>query len=111
MRFFYKVDILAVKELAMSMLTFSPTLPATAIGFSFYAHLFLVCALLAYFPFSKMVHMAGVFLSPTRNLLNMSRARRHVNPWNYPVKTHTYEEWEDEFRKVMKAAELPLEKE
>ena len=111
MRFFFKVDILAVKELAMSMLTFSPAIPATTIGFSFYAHLFLVCALFAYFPFSKMVHMAGVFLSPTRNLMNMSRARRHVNPWNYPVKTHTYEEWEDEFRDVMKDAGMPVEKE
>ena len=33
----------------------------------FFAHLFLVSALLAYFPFSKLMHGAGVFLSPTRN--------------------------------------------
>ena len=44
------------------------------------------------------MHMGGVFLSPTRNLANNSRSRRHVNPWNYPVKTHTYAEWEEEFR-------------
>jgi nitrate reductase gamma subunit len=111
MRVFFKTDIVGVKELAMGMLSFSPSTPSAALGFPFYAHVFLVSALLAYFPFSKMVHMAGIFLSPTRNLTTNSRMRRHVNPWNYPVKVHTYEEYEDEFRDVMKAAELPLEKE
>ena len=77
----------------------------------FYGHLFLVCVLLAYFPFSKLMHMAGVFLSPTRNLANNNRAVRHVNPWDYPVKVHTYEEYEDEFRDKMKAAGIPVEKE
>jgi nitrate reductase gamma subunit len=110
-RFFFKVDIVAVKELALSVVTFSPSTPPEGIGVWFYIHLFLVCSLLAYFPFSKMVHMAGVFLSPTRNLANNNRVRRHVNPWNYPVKVHTYEEYEDEFRDVMKAAGLPLDKE
>ena len=37
-------------------------------------------ALAAYFPFSKLMHMAGVFLSPTRNLANNNRMVRHVNP-------------------------------
>lgn len=111
MRFFYKVDIVAVKELALGVITFSPSTPPAGIGIPFYIHLFLFCTLLAYFPFSKMVHMAGVFLSPTRNLANNSRMRRHVNPWDYPVKVHTYEEYEDEFRDVMKAAEMPLDKE
>ncbi len=69
------------------------------------------CALLAYFPFSKLMHMPGVFLSPTRNLANDNRARRHVNPWNAPVKVHTYEEWEEEFHKALKSAGFPLEKE
>ena len=55
--------------------------------------------------------MAGIWLSPTINLANNSRAKRHVNPWNYPVRVHTYEEWEDEFRGKMRAAGLPLEKE
>jgi len=67
--------------------------------------------LLAYFPFSKLMHAPGVFLSPTRNLANDSRAKRHINPWSYPVKVHTYEEYEDEFRDAMKEAGLPVEKE
>jgi nitrate reductase gamma subunit len=80
-------------------------------GALFYAHLVLLSALIAWFPFSKLMHMGGVFLSPTRNLANNNRTERHVNPWNYPVKVHTYQEWEDEFREKMRAAGLPLEKE
>jgi len=110
MRYFYKVDIVAVKKLGAGLLSFNPILPE-GIGLLFYIHLFLVSFLIAYFPYSKLVHLTGIFMSPTRNLANNSRMRRHVNPWNYPVKTHTYEEWEDEFRDVMKDAGMPLEKE
>lgn len=110
MRYFYKVNIVGVKELTMSLAKFSPTIPE-GIGVLFYIHLFLICVLFAYFPFSKLTHMAGVFLSPTRNLANNNRMKRHINPWNYPVKVHTYEEYEDEFRKFMKDANLPLDKE
>jgi len=110
MRVFYRVDVVGVKELAMGMLTFHPTIPE-GIGLIFYVHLFLASTLIAYFPFSKMMHSAGIFLSPTRNLKNNSRIRRHINPWDYPVKVHTYAEWEDEYREVMKKAGLPLEKE
>jgi nitrate reductase gamma subunit len=110
MRYFTKVDIVKVKELVMGLLRVQPVVPE-GIGLLFFIHLFLVCVLLACFPFSKLMHMAGVFLSPTRNLTNMSRMRRHINPWNYSVKVHTYEEWEDDFREKMKAAGLPLERE
>jgi len=110
MRHFYKVDLLNVKRLAVGLFSFQPVIPE-GIGPAFYIHLFLVSVLLAYFPFSKLMHMGGVFLSPTRNLKNDNRMRRHINPWDYPVKVHTYEEYEDEFRDKMKAAGLPLEKE
>ena len=72
--------------------------------------MFLLSILIAYFPFSKLMHMGGVFLSPTRNLANNNRMKRHVNPWNAPVKVHTYEEWEEEFKDKIKAAGLPLER-
>jgi nitrate reductase gamma subunit len=94
----------------MGLVTFSPTIPG-GIGPVFFIHLFLLCILFAYFPFSKLVHMAGVFMSPTRNLANNSRAKRHINPWNYPVHVHTYAEYEDDFREKMKKAGLPVEKE
>ncbi len=110
MRYFLKTDIVGIKELTMGLITFSPVVPQT-IGTIFYIHLFLVSALFAYFPMSKLMHMAGVFLSPTRNLANNNRAVMHVNPWNYPVKVHTYEEYENDFREKMKAAGLPVEKE
>jgi nitrate reductase gamma subunit len=110
MRYFFKVDIVGVKELGTGLLSLHPVVPE-GVGVMFFIHLFLVSSLIAYFPFSKLMHMAGVFLSPTRNLANNNRMRRHVNPWDYPVKVHTYEEWEDEFRDVMKEADMPLEKE
>ncbi|MBF0119240.1 MAG: sulfate reduction electron transfer complex DsrMKJOP subunit DsrM [Desulfobacterales bacterium] len=110
MRYFTKTDIVAVKQLTMGLVTLHPTVPAT-IGFIFYVHLFLVCVLLAYFPFSKLMHLGGIFLSPTRNLPGNTRAVRHINPWNYPVKVHTYDEYEEEFREKMIEAGLPVEKE
>jgi nitrate reductase gamma subunit len=105
-----KIDVPAVKAMVMSLVRLSPQ-PAEGVGALFYAHLFLVCTLLAYFPFSKLLHGAGVFLSPTRNLTANSREVRHVNPWNAPVPLHTYDEYEDEFRERMRDAGLPLEKE
>jgi nitrate reductase gamma subunit len=110
MRYFTKVDIVGIKELAIGLFSFQPIVPE-GIGVMFYLHFFLVSVLIAYFPFSKLMHMAGVFLSPTRNLANNNRMKRHVNPWNAPVRIHTYEEYEDEFRDVMKASGLPIEKE
>jgi len=109
MRHFYKVDVVTVKELTMSLVSLQPAVPE-GIGLIFFVHLFFVSALFAYFPFSKLVHLGGVFMSPTRNLANNNRAVRHVNPWNYEVKTHSYEEYEDDFRDVMREAGLPLEK-
>jgi nitrate reductase gamma subunit len=52
-----------------------------------------------------------VFLSPTRNLANNNRMKRHINPWNPKVKFHTYDEYEDDFREKMIEAGLPVEKE
>jgi len=110
MRLVFKADLVKAKEWAMGLLSFHPTVPE-GIGLVFYIHLFFVSMLMAYFPFSKLMHMAGTLLSPTQNLKNTSRMERHINPWNGPVKVHTYEEWEDEFREAMKEAGLPLEKE
>jgi nitrate reductase gamma subunit len=110
MRYFIRTDIAGVKELTMGLATFSPTIPAT-VGTIFFIHLFMLSTLFAYFPFSKLMHFGGVFLSPTRNLANNNRFKRHVNPWNYPVKVHTYDEYEDEFREKMIEAGLPVEKE
>ncbi len=111
LRYFDKTDIVAIKELGMGLISLSPVVPE-GIAVTFFIHIFLVSCLFIYFPFSKLVHMGGVFFSPTRNLANNNRMKRHVNPWpSHEVKVHTYEEYEDEFRDLMKSAGLPLEKE
>ena len=110
MRHFFPADLLQVKNLALGWVTFSPAEP-DGVGTLFYMHLCFVFTLMVFIPMSKLMHMAGVFLSPTRNLANDNRMNRHVNPWNAPVKVHTYEEYEDEFRDKMKLAGLPVDKE
>ncbi|MGD9233230.1 MAG: sulfate reduction electron transfer complex DsrMKJOP subunit DsrM [Desulfobacterales bacterium] len=109
MRYFTKVDIVGVKAFTMGLVTFKPHI-TEGIGSIFYIHLFFVSVLLAYFPFSKLMHLGGIFMSPTRNLANNSRVKRHINPWNYPVKVHSYGAYEDEFREKMIEAGLPVEK-
>jgi nitrate reductase gamma subunit len=110
MRYFTRIDTVAAKQFAMGLVTLAPTIPKE-VGPLLFVHVFLLSALVACFSFSKLMHMGGVFLSPTRNLANTNRMKRHVNSWNAPVKVHTYEEWEDEFRDKIKAAGLPLERE
>jgi nitrate reductase gamma subunit len=109
MRYFTKVDIIGIKTLTMGLATFAPVIPE-GVGGLFYGHVFLVSVLFAYFPASKLMHAGGVFLSPTRNMANNTRAKRHVNPWNYDVETHTYPQYEDHFREKMIEAGLPVDK-
>ncbi len=110
MRFVFRVDITAVKALANGIASFHPVVPE-GIGAIFFVHVALVCTLIAYFPFSKLMHMGGVFMSPTRNLANTTRMAYHENPWRKPPKFHSYEEYEDMYRDYMKEAGLPLERE
>ncbi|NTW63546.1 MAG: sulfate reduction electron transfer complex DsrMKJOP subunit DsrM [Chlorobiaceae bacterium] len=109
MRYIVKVDVMPVKDQMLRLVAFSFEAPAP-IGALFYVHLFLVCVLAVYFPFSKLMHMGAIFLSPTRNLCNNSREKRHINPWNAAIKFRTYPEYEDEYREKMKKAKLPVEK-
>jgi nitrate reductase gamma subunit len=109
MRYFIRVDVTAVKELAIGLLTLRPKAPE-GIGSIFYIHLFMLSVLIAYFPFSKLMHFAGIFLSPTRNLSNNSRMARHINPWDSPVTVQSYAASEDDFREKMIEAGLPVEK-
>ncbi|MEJ2023626.1 MAG: sulfate reduction electron transfer complex DsrMKJOP subunit DsrM, partial [Deltaproteobacteria bacterium] len=53
MRYFLRVDITAVKELAVGLFKFHPKSPE-GIGVIFYIHLFMISVLIAYFPFSKL---------------------------------------------------------
>ncbi len=110
MRYIAKVDIMSIKDVVMGLVTFNYKVPA-GVDASFFVHLFLVSTLLVYFPFSKLMHMGGVFLSPTRNMPNDTRMVHYENPWNDPnVKPHSYEAYEDDFREPMFEAGLPLDK-
>lgn len=106
-----KTNIVGVKELGMGLLSFSP-LNLGELGLSglFYAHLLLVTTLIAYFPMSKLMHLGGVFMSPTRNLANNNRAVRHVNPNPQPVKVHEFEHWKEEFKEEIAEAGYKLER-
>jgi nitrate reductase gamma subunit len=107
----WRVDITAVKNFCLGLVRFRPDLAAGAIGPLFFVHLTLVSVLFAYLPFGKLSHMAGIWLSPTRNMPGASRMIRHVNPWNYPVAVHTYQEYENEYREKMKGAGIPVDQE
>lgn len=48
-------------------------------------HLMLVAALMIVLPFSKLLHIPGIFFSPTRNQADDSRDRRHVADWARPL--------------------------
>ena len=77
------VDLVAVKVFLLGLITLRPTaVPAHPL---FLIHFTLVLILVAYFPFSKLLHAPGVFLSPTRNQADDGRRRLHVNPWDPPT--------------------------
>ena len=108
MRYAAPVDLVSVKQLALALAAFHPVVPLAPSALLL-VHLLLVSTLAIYLPFSKLAHFGGVFLSPTRNLANNSRRVRHINPWNRPVPTHTYAEWEAEYADKMKLAGLPVD--
>lgn len=111
MRYLSRVDVTNIRELMTSLVAFQPVVPAAgSISIWFYLHLALVCALFIYFPFSKLMHAVGVFMMPTRNMVNNSRAERHINPWNPVVEFHTYEEYENDFRDKMIKFGIPVDK-
>ena len=114
LRHFVRADIVGVKELTVGLVTFD--IPGAdvmkQVHWLFYSHLFLVCVLLVYIPFSKLMHLGGVFLSPTRNMANTNREVRHINPWgkDQVVPERTYEAYEDDFRDKMIQVGLPVDK-
>jgi nitrate reductase gamma subunit len=121
MRHFGRIDLVAVRQYTLAIAAFPagaspwPALPAGVASPSsttvpwFVVHVLAVSFLLAILPFSKLMHAAGVWFSPTRNRATDSRRRRHVNRWNAPVPVHGYQEWENEFHEKIRAAGLPLD--
>jgi len=105
----FRVDVVKVKQVALGIVAFDTAAVPAGIGATFWVHLTLICTLLVYFPFSKLMHAGGVFLSPTRNLANNNRAKRHINPWNPEVDVHEYDHWEHQYHDKIVACGLPLD--
>jgi nitrate reductase gamma subunit len=74
-----RTDIIALKAFCLGLLRFDlqplPTDPALLV------HLGLVVTLMIVFPFSKLLHVPGVFFSPSRNQVDDARDKRHLAPW------------------------------
>ncbi len=79
MRFVVRTDIIAVKAFILGLLRFDwQPLPADPV---LLVHLGLVITLMIVFPFSKLLHVPGVFFHPSRNQVDDARKKRHVAPW------------------------------
>ncbi len=85
MSFVQHVDIIAVKEFFLAWMGFS--IVELPISIPLLVHLLLVAVLMIVFPFSKLLHVPGVFFSPTRNQVDNPREQRHIVDWAAKLET------------------------
>ena len=79
MKFVAHTDVVMVKEFFTGLMGFSfGTLP---VDVPLIVHLLLVAVLMLLFPFSKLLHVPGLFFSPGRNQVDNPREKRHLAPW------------------------------
>lgn len=79
MKFISHTDIVAVKSFFSNLFTFGwGALPTDG---PLLVHLSLVAILMLIFPFSKLLHVPGIFFSPTRNQVDNPREKRHQAEW------------------------------
>ncbi|MES9824370.1 MAG: respiratory nitrate reductase subunit gamma [Candidatus Thiodiazotropha endolucinida] len=79
MTFLIHTDVVAVKQFFTGFWTFSGgDLPMDPV---LLVHLSLVAVLMLLLPFSKLLHIPGVFFSPTRNQVDNPREKRHLVEW------------------------------
>jgi len=79
---FFRTYLIDVKAMIQGLVHFRPQVPG--VHWLFGLHFSLVMILLIYFPFSKLMHSGGLFLSPTRNQ-RANFQQPFVNPWDFPV--------------------------
>lgn len=78
-KFIDHTDIVGLKQFTLGLAQFSPSpLPGDPM---LLIHLLLVALLILLLPFSKLLHIPGLFFSPTRNQVDNPRERRHIAPW------------------------------
>jgi nitrate reductase gamma subunit len=79
MKFVAHTDIVAVKDFMRGLMTFNiQPMPQDPI---LLAHLFFVATLMTLFPISKLLHIPGLFFSPSRNQADNPREHRYVSAW------------------------------
>lgn len=79
MRFVVHTDIIRVKQFFQGLYVGQvETLPADPL---LLLHLLLVAGLMIIFPYSKLLHMPGLFFSPSRNQVDNPREKRHLAAW------------------------------
>jgi nitrate reductase gamma subunit len=72
-------DVVQLKAFIMGLFLFDwQELPADTI---LLAHLTMVLLLMIIFPVSKLLHVPGLFMAPTRYQLDNPREKRHLSPW------------------------------
>jgi len=82
MRFITHTDIIQVKAFALGLTTFNPQLwQDLPLDFPLLVHLLLVAILMILMPFSKLLHIPGLFFAPTRNQTDTPRESRHISSW------------------------------
>ena len=83
MSFISYVDIVAVKMFMLGIINFD--LQKLPEGTALVVHLLLVAILGFVLPISKLLHIPGVFYSPTRNQVDNPREKRHIVDWAKPL--------------------------
>lgn len=79
---FFRAYVIDVKDMILGLTHFHPRI--SSVHWLFIVHFLSVLTLLAYFPFSKLLHAGGLLFSPTR-YERANFEKRSVNPWDYPV--------------------------
>jgi nitrate reductase gamma subunit len=98
-RAFGKLDQGAVSAYLTGLLTLQPVLPPS--NAVFLSHFLLAQLLLMYIPFSKVTHLIGWVLAPTRNQRNVGRSEWHRNPWNPAVELEPFESYAARYQREL----------
>lgn len=79
MKYIAHTDIVSLKLFFLGLMRFS--LYPLPMDFLLAVHLLLIIGLMLVFPFSKLLHVPGVFFSPTRYQVDNPREKRHIAKW------------------------------
>lgn len=79
MTFIMHTDVVMVKQFFTGLWTFN--IGSLPMDFPLLMHLAMVMVLMILFPFSKLLHVPGIFFSPSRNQVDNPREKRHLAPW------------------------------